>query len=316
MTNETAKIKKFILEDLDMDLAGVCDAGLLEDEPEGHRPSDILPGARSAIVYAYRVPDGGTQAAFRYFEDGSLPARAIYSAYSADLAPNAAMLFRTFDLAQHIERSYGYVACPLPSGPMQAGVPLSVPVPAFAAPFKVGLPFNIERAAFAAGLGDYGWSGRLLTEEYGPRVHFGAVITSMPLEFDAPRGGAPICGGESCLICVGRCPVNAIPGPDTGQSRTLGAGGVLRKAADVRLNRCIVAACALRKEYGGIEDYIDSVEHEEPTDASLAEAFAKKPVNHWEGLDHYPKWKCDKCLIYCPAGKWKERFADRNLAAD
>ena len=35
----------------DLDLVGIASADALSDEPEGHRPSDLLPGAKSIIVF-------------------------------------------------------------------------------------------------------------------------------------------------------------------------------------------------------------------------------------------------------------------------
>jgi epoxyqueuosine reductase QueG len=307
----TNEIKRYVVSEFDMDMVGVADIDLLSDEPEGYRPADILPGAKAVIVYGKRMPDGGVQAAFRKFEDGHPTAHSGYGAFCADLASNFTLFFHTFNLAQYIERTFGYATTPLPCGPMQCGVPTSVPMPAFAEPFKVGLPLNIERAAFASGLGDYGWSGRILTEEYGPRIQFGAVITRMELEPDAPYSGERLCRGESCRICSRICPVDAMPNTEYDEKRILGVRGHERNVANVKLNRCIVASCALRKEFGGMVDCIETCD---PTEAELEEAFRNKPINHFEGLDHYPKWKCDKCLIYCPAGNWDKRFKETGLS--
>lgn len=310
--NDTDKLKAYSTGQLGLDLVGVCDAVLLEDEPRGHRPSDILPGAKSIVVFGKAMPDGSVQAAFRHFEDGHPTARGSYTAYGADLAPNFTLFFATFELSRYIEREIGGAAAPLPCGPMQCGVPNSVAIPAFAAPFRVGLPLNIDKAAYGAGLGDYGWSGRLLTEEYGPRIHFGGVVTQRWFDADKPWADKHICKGETCLACVRHCPAKALSLPgadDKGSVRTVGVAGAERKVSAVKLNKCIVAACALRKEYGGEDDFCS----EDPTDTELEGAFERKPINNFEGLDHYPKWKCDRCLLYCCAGKWKEKFFDRGL---
>jgi epoxyqueuosine reductase QueG len=306
----TQEIKDYVLSECRLDLVGIADVALLEDEAEGYRPTDILPGAKSVIVYGRRMPDGGVQSAFRHFEDGHPTARGSYSAYCADLAPNFNLFFNTFDISQFIEQRYDHTTTPLPCGAMQCGLPSSVSLPAFAEPFRVGLPLNIERAAYAAGLGDYGWSGRILTEKYGPRIQFGAVLTTLPLEYDAPYSGEKLCKGASCQACVKHCPTAALPAPDADAPLPRGVAGYERETADIRLNRCVVAACGLRREFGGFGDYVDTAD---PTEEELTEAFQKKPINHFEGLDHYPKWRCDKCLIYCPTGGWHEKFAKRGL---
>ncbi|MEQ2130071.1 4Fe-4S double cluster binding domain-containing protein [Caldanaerobacter subterraneus KAk] len=69
--------------------------------------------------------------------------------------------------------------------------------------------FPHKTAATRAGLGWIGKNGLLVTEEYGPRVRLGTVLTNMPL-----RTGTPItqsrCG--SCRICVDACPAMALYG--------------------------------------------------------------------------------------------------------
>ena len=50
-----------------------------------------------------------------------------------------------------------------------------------------------------------------------------------------------------------------------------------------------------------------------PTVEELAKAYAEKPLQH-SGMDHYPKYFCNKCMLYCPLGGWKERFYDRGLS--
>ena len=72
----------------DMDLVGVAAASALSGEPKGHRPEDLLPGARSVIVFGRALADGAVQSQFRAFEDGQMSAQSSYAAYACDLAPN------------------------------------------------------------------------------------------------------------------------------------------------------------------------------------------------------------------------------------
>jgi epoxyqueuosine reductase QueG len=308
-TTPELDIKQHMLSQSEMDLVGIADVACFSDEPEGWRPEDILPGARAVVVFGKRMPDGGVQSAFRSFEDGHPVARASYGAFCADLASNFSLFFHTFNLAQYIERRFGFATTPLPRGTLQCGVPMSVPVPAFVEPFRVGLPLDIEKAAYAAGLGAYGWSGRLLTKEHGPRIQFGAVVTRMPLECDRPYDGEPICRGRSCQKCVRVCPTEAISAVGE-RSRTVGVPGRPTEVSEIKLNRCVVAACALRQEFGAMEDFVPG---NDPSEDELKAAFERKPINHFEGLDHYPKWKCDKCLLYCPAGDWSRRFRETGM---
>lgn len=69
-----------------------------------------------------------------------------------------------------------------------------------------------RRAGTAAGLGYFGKNGLLITEEYGPRVRLGGLLTNYPLELSndtEDHGGGPEKCGE-CNICLEECPAGAL----------------------------------------------------------------------------------------------------------
>lgn len=309
----TKEIKTHILSARNMDLVGVASAGALKKEPKFYTPEEIMPGAKSVIVFGRRLPDGAVQAQMRKLEDGNMNAQSGYAAYASNLAPNFLLMFDTFNISQYIERTFGYTAVPLPCGPMQNGVPTSTPVPNFAGPYKCGMPMNISMAAMAAGLGEFGWSNHFLTPEYGPRIQFGAIITSMELEYDKPYDGPRLCDPEMCGVCTKMCPTHAIPAFGERPAKTMAVEDKEVDVADLKVNSCIVASCALRKEFAGRVPVTDLVDNYDPTEEELVEAFAKKPIDNLS-LDHYPRYFCDKCLIYCPVGDWEKRFRDTGLS--
>lgn len=65
--------------------------------------------------------------------------------------------------------------------------------------------------AIKAGLGEYGRNQMVLTREFGPRVRFSKVFTSLPLASDCPDrpGLARYC--ETCTVCADACPPKALP---------------------------------------------------------------------------------------------------------
>lgn len=65
--------------------------------------------------------------------------------------------------------------------------------------------------AIKAGLGEYGRNQMVLTPEYGPRVRFSKVFTSLPLQSDIPKplGIRQYC--ECCTRCAEACPPKALP---------------------------------------------------------------------------------------------------------
>lgn len=63
-------------------------------------------------------------------------------------------------------------------------------------------------AAVCAGLGEIGWSGAVLTPEYGLSQKFISIVTDAKLEESSLYKGIPLC--EKCLNCVPACPVKAL----------------------------------------------------------------------------------------------------------
>lgn len=65
--------------------------------------------------------------------------------------------------------------------------------------------------ALQAGLGEYARNQLVITPEFGPRLRFSKIFTSLPLQVDAPRklGVAAFC--DICSKCADACPVKALP---------------------------------------------------------------------------------------------------------
>jgi epoxyqueuosine reductase len=73
----------------------------------------------------------------------------------------------------------------------------------------LSMPVQHKTIATRAGLGWIGKSALLVTEEYGPAVRLGSVLTDAELETGGPVN-ASRCG--ECHRCVDRCPAGAIAG--------------------------------------------------------------------------------------------------------
>jgi ferredoxin len=84
--------------------------------------------------------------------------------------------------------------------------------------------------AIKAGLGEYGRNQMVLTPEFGPRVRFSKIFTSLPLAPDIPKplGIRQYC--ESCTKCATACPPKALPfGVPTAEAENQSTLGHVKK---------------------------------------------------------------------------------------
>ncbi|MDR3149404.1 MAG: 4Fe-4S binding protein [Oscillospiraceae bacterium] len=274
-----------------MDMCGVASVDRFAESPPGTHPEEILPGCKSVIVIGVRLLDGIIQANFRSFEDGMSQLKGLYGTYAYTILPNYELAYACYAVAQTLERATGEVAVPLSTGPMTNGKQIS-----------------LRHAAVAAGLGEFSWMSIVLTPEFGPRNRFGAILTTAEIEADPMYSGVSLC--NNCGICTKVCPTNAIGEYGSDDKHSCKVGEREFTYATVSMPRCYVAEHALRKEFGGKEDLIDNPD---PTWDEVNEAMSKLPVSEL-GLQHADSWHCGRCLSYCPAGKWKQRFRDKNLS--
>ncbi len=87
--------------------------------------------------------------------------------------------------------------------------------------------------ALKAGLGEYARNQMVITPEFGPRLRFSKIFTSLPLQSDPPKklGVAAFC--DICTKCAEACPVKALPfgAPDV-STQTSSIKGVRKWTSD------------------------------------------------------------------------------------
>lgn len=99
--------------------------------------------------------------------------------------------------------------------------------------------FSHRYAAMAAGIGRLGWSGNLVTKEYGALVELGSVITSADLIADSPIPDQEHpC--DKCRVCSQVCPVEMIQ-PKTATQVTV--AGITETISQKRPNTCCWIGC-------------------------------------------------------------------------
>ncbi|MFC1917929.1 hypothetical protein ACFLXH_04675 [Chloroflexota bacterium] len=97
--------------------------------------------------------------------------------------------------------------------------------------------FSHRYGAVAAGIGRLGWSGNVLTTDYGAMVELGTVITSAILESDPLLENNPC---DRCKLCTAVCPVGMI---DKKKTITVRVAGIDEEIAQKRPNTCCWIGC-------------------------------------------------------------------------
>lgn len=169
------------------DLVGVASVNRFDEAPEGHRPTDILPNARTVVVCAKRIPE-------------SIVSEGPATSYHNVMAVLMSQLdFIACELAAYVERKGGK-AIPVPS---------DEPYYDWDQERSHGRgDLSHKHAAQAAGLGRLGKNSLLITPEFGNRVHLVSVVTNLDLDSD-PLVARELCR-PACTLCIAACPVNAI----------------------------------------------------------------------------------------------------------
>ena len=293
MNTEIKTELKELTRKLGMDMCGIASPDRFNNAPKGRHPCDILPGCKSIIVVGVRLLDGAVQVNFRAFEDGRRDLKGIYGTYGYTMLPNFELTYACYSVAQFIERKTGACSTPCSTGPMTNGAQIS-----------------IRHSAVAAGLGEFGWHGLVMTPEFGPRNRFGVILTTLEIEPDPFYSGKKLCDPEKCGICTKVCPTCALSKYGDGTPLSDNLGDYHFEYARIDRPKCQLATLAMTKELGGMDDYITS---ENPTEKEIWEAQSRMPVSEM-GLQHHTSYNCGKCLSYCPAGNWVEKFKKTGIS--
>jgi epoxyqueuosine reductase len=188
-------------------LVGIASVDRFDGAPTGHHPAALLPRAQAVVSFGIRILDRVLEwpellQGSPFFPD-SLRTEALHKLFylrSGYDVINDRLNGIALTLANHLEdlgyrslyfpATYGHVAI--------AGGMAQVP----------GM-FSQRHAAVRAGLGEFGLNNVVVTERYGPRVRFNAVITAAPLT-PTPLLTHKTCTGLSCGICLNECGPSAL----------------------------------------------------------------------------------------------------------
>ncbi|MDR1246364.1 MAG: hypothetical protein LBK57_04975 [Clostridiales Family XIII bacterium] len=284
---------KSLSKSLGIDMIGFAGTNRFCNAPDGRHPRDVLPGCKTVIVFGIRLLDGVTQANFRAFEDGRNDLKSIYATYGYTMVPNFEAAYACYAIARFIENNSSGIATPCSTGPMTNGFQIS-----------------IRHAAVAAGLGEFGYLGIVITPEFGPRIRFGAILTTSEIEADPMYAGPRLCKPKQCGICAKVCPTGAVGMPGEKEMRRVEIDGKEYEYSAVNFPKCRKALQAMTKSLGGKEDYLTE---SDPGAEDILEAERRMPTDG-KGLQHIPTWNCGRCQTYCPVGNWGEKFKKTGLS--
>jgi epoxyqueuosine reductase QueG len=209
------------------DLVGVTSRAALADGPPSADPRYLLPSANAVISFAVSLHrDIATD----------FISKKNWKAHCADRKKIARRLYRIGDALVDRLESSGYEAVNVDVNNNYRPEENAADVTEMT---DFHPDFSHRYAALAAGVGRLGWSGNLLTREYGALVELGSVLTSATLAADAPLpdDDHPC---DRCRMCSRVCPVEMIPPNDSCQ---VTVAGVTETIARKRPNTCCWIGC-------------------------------------------------------------------------
>jgi len=185
-----SKVKKLVLSE-GAKLVGIGNKERLKEAPPSGNMDYCLPGAQSCIIWAYPNPLEALENFFSKKERMSIK-KAQQIGYSGS--------WRTaIIVSRFIEENSEYKAFPVsPNAKYRPKKDLPDYIKG-----DIRYPdFSLRYGAVAAGLGHLGWSGNLVTKEYGGSLYLGGVLTTAPLE---PDSMAEENHCNKCKICTKVC---------------------------------------------------------------------------------------------------------------
>ena len=248
--------------ELGADLIGLLN---LEDynSPRSPDPHRYLPSAKSIIVLGFKPLAG----AYNY-EENTWSKMHSYL-YSVEGAGS----FAAYHLGRFVEREYG-AECFF----VQAHRPFEINEETFRS--VVG-SVSLRHAAVQSGLAVWGRNTLALTKEFGPRVVFLGLLTSLDLDQITPLIGYDPCA-HCEYDCRSNCPSNAF----TEDGRVLS-------------HRCVKVSQP--NDVGNFVRFLVEMAEKPSWEKRLEMIKSPRFFRHLQFLQSFVHYHCHNCTRYCPA---------------
>ena len=184
-----ADFVKNVAKNFGADLCGIAAVGRFKEAPEGFRPTDIYPDAKSVIVVAKKFPEGP------FLSQSPIP----YTVTNDIILQDVIRI--TCAISTRVEQEDGVIAVPVPSEPYEY----------WDEEKREGRGIlSLRHAGYMAGLGVFGKNTLLTNDTFGNRIVLGAALLNIEIEPD-DLADYDFCPPE-CQICIENCPAGALGG--------------------------------------------------------------------------------------------------------
>lgn len=280
--SRTQQIKQLAL-DAGADVVGIADPRAWEEHvPEGYRPYDILPGARSVIVVGSRGPTAG---AWRS------PNHRVMEINGYDFRNDAA----SHRIADAIEQQYDHQAIQSPALPTGGHLP----------------PMSMMLAAVLAGLGTRSLAANIiLNPKYG-LLYYSACITTLELEYDHMLE-QDVCPHHMCVESFrrfGKTPcMAACPAEDGGC-----LDGSIDEQGRIEYSYYDRERCVSRAMNFGINSFqkaLAQIVAEQDTERQTTMVHSDFFSRSCSAITHYKESvaQCFECMRVCPIGRSERKL--------
>jgi epoxyqueuosine reductase QueG len=255
-------------------VVGIAAASAFDDKvPDGFRPDQILPGARSVVVAG---GDGPSAGAWR------CPDHRVMEITGYDLRENVAVHV----MADHIEREWQQYAIQAPALAVHGHAP----------------PMSMMLAAELAGLGTRSFAAHIiLNPEYG-LLYYAALITTADLAADAPLD-TPACPHPGCAAMYKR--LGTTPCLRVCPACLAGRVGADGRIAHSTYNRERCHSRAQTYGIGSFQKALLQIVNEDDRERRRAMIYGDFFTKSIQAVGFYRDSiaQCFECMRVCPVGR-------------